>query len=117
MQLIHGIKGAKRMNENMVNHPSHYNQNGKKECWDEMVDIFGIDAVIIFDCLNAYKYNYRAGNKNGNSIEQDMAKLKVYLEHADNLVNEHPTTLMFETLKILQSTKNILTKKTNESEE
>lgn len=68
-----------------VTHPSHYNKDGRKECWDEMIDIFGENAVIIFDVLNAYKYYYRRGLKDGNSKEQDTQKIQNYIRHAEEL--------------------------------
>lgn len=61
-----------------VNHPSHYQKNGK-ECIDEIVELFGIVAACQFCIGNAYKYMYRAGNKDGNSYEQDMEKCKWYI--------------------------------------
>lgn len=64
-----------------VNHPSHYMKNGK-ECIDCMVELFGLKATCIFCLTNAYKYMYRAGNKDGNSFEQDMKKCKWYIEWA-----------------------------------
>lgn len=67
---------------NQVFHPEHYNHEGRKECWEEMYEKFGLDAVVIFDCLNAYKYLYRAGTKEGNSREQDILKAKNYYMHA-----------------------------------
>lgn len=69
-----------------VFHPTHYNQSNRKECWDEMVEIFGKDAVIIFDVLNAYKYYYRKGFKDGNSCEQDAEKMENYMNHARDLM-------------------------------
>lgn len=72
----------------LVEHPDHYNAEGKKECWDEMIDIFGPEAVIIFDCLSAYKYRYRAGLKEGNPEEQDLDKIREYLKHASKLAYE-----------------------------
>lgn len=69
----------------LVDHPAHYNKEGRKECWDEMLDIFGPEAVGIFDVLSAYKYYYRAGLKDGNPSEQDKAKIDVYMEHAKNM--------------------------------
>ena len=71
--------------EELVNHPAHYNIEGRKECWEEMEDLFGPDAVVIYDCLNAYKYNYRAGSKNGNPKEQDMEKIIAYRNHVENV--------------------------------
>lgn len=58
-----------------VNHPSHYN-NGGMECIDEMVLIFGIEATMHFCLLNAWKYRYRAINKNG---QQDVDKSHWYI--------------------------------------
>lgn len=66
----------------MVIHPAHYNKEGRKECWDEMEEIFGGGIVAIWDCLNAYKYYYRAGNKDGNPEEQDIQKIENYMGHA-----------------------------------
>lgn len=37
-----------------VNHPFHY--QGKYECIDEMVALFGVDAVRHFCMCNVYKY-------------------------------------------------------------
>lgn len=69
----------------MVNHPQHYRKEGRKECWEEMEEIFGIDSVIDYDILSAYKYLYRAGLKEGNPKEQDIAKIRSYVEHAEEL--------------------------------
>ena len=70
----------------MVIHPEHYNKEGRKECWDEMIEIFGEEAVAIFDILSAYKYHYRAGDKEGNPEEQDVAKIKNYMNHSADLI-------------------------------
>lgn len=59
--------------------PSHYRLEGKKECIEEIVELFGIQTACYFCVGNAYKYIYRAGNKNGNSYEQDMNKCKWYI--------------------------------------
>lgn len=74
-----------KMRTELVYHPNHYNKEGRKECWDEMIDIFGPEAVAIFDTLSAYKYLYRAGLKDGNPTEQDMEKIKNYMNHANKL--------------------------------
>ena len=37
-----------------VNHPFHY--QGKYECIDEMIALFGVDAVRHFCMCNVYKY-------------------------------------------------------------
>lgn len=65
----------KPANDN-VNHPSHY-ATGKYECIDVMLEIFGIEAVKTFCLLNAFKYNYRSGRKNG---LEDIKKAKWYID-------------------------------------
>lgn len=68
-----------------VNHPAHY--QGKHECIDEMISLFGVEAVKGFCRCNVYKYRYRADRKNGS---EDIAKADWYmdklmeLEGADN---------------------------------
>lgn len=68
-----------------VNHPDHYQKEGRKECIVEMQDRFGSYITIIFDLTNAYKYLYRAGLKENNSVEQEIAKAKWYYNHAMSL--------------------------------
>lgn len=65
----------KPVNDN-VNHPSHY-ATGKYECIDVMLEIFGVEAVKTFCLLNAFKYNYRSGRKNG---LEDIQKTKWYID-------------------------------------
>jgi len=78
------------MDKSLVYNPAHYNHAGRKECWEEMREIFGDEAVAIFDILSAYKYLYRAGSKEGNSADQDKAKISNYVVHCKTLLNEHP---------------------------
>lgn len=61
--------------------PNHYKQ-GSMETIDEMILIFGKEAVIDFCKVNAWKYRARAIYKNG---EEDMAKSDWYLEKAKEL--------------------------------
>ena len=56
-----------------VNHPTHY--QGKNECIDVMVAMFGIEAVKHFCMCNAYKYRFRSNMKNG---EEDIKKAEWY---------------------------------------
>ena len=70
----------------LVIHPEHYNKEGRKECWEEMIEKFGPDNVAVFDCLNAFKYMYRAGDKDNNPKEQDMEKCTNYMRHAADLI-------------------------------
>ena len=69
----------------MVNHPTHYNTPGKKECIVEMEELFGKEYVIVFCLMTCYKYLYRAGEKQDNSIEQDHNKARWYFDYADKL--------------------------------
>lgn len=67
-----------------VNHPSHYTHGGM-ECIDEMIAIFGVEAVKHFCLLNVWKYRKRALYKNK---EQDLEKsdwyMNKYVELSDN---------------------------------
>lgn len=67
-----------------VNHPQHYQKEGRKECIKEMEERFGAYETCIFALLSAYKYIYRAGEKEENSAEQDLAKAKWYLDFVGN---------------------------------
>lgn len=71
--------------EKNVCHPSHYSQDGRRECIEEMRVVFGDEAVREWCILTAYKYMYRAGNKSGNSEEQDKAKMAWYLDYAEKM--------------------------------
>ena len=59
-----------------VNHPEHY--QGKHECIEVMRAMFGDEAVVAFCRCNSFKYRFRAGNKDGNTYEQDIAKAEWY---------------------------------------
>ena len=58
-----------------VNHPAHY--QGKHECIDEMVALFGVEAVKSFCRCNVYKYRFRAAAKNG---QEDLDKAAWYMD-------------------------------------
>lgn len=58
-----------------VNHPDHYNIPGRKECIEEMLELFGTEKVQAFCKLNTYKYKYRYLMKNG---KEDLKKAKWY---------------------------------------
>lgn len=61
--------------DDVVNHPNHYNANAM-ECIDEMVLVFGKQAVINFCKCNAWKYRYRSEHKNGS---EDLKKADWYI--------------------------------------
>lgn len=51
--------------EDIVNHPHHYAENGAMECIDEMILLYGEEAVMNFCLCNMHKYRYRANMKGG----------------------------------------------------
>lgn len=72
-----------KINSDMANHPSHYNLPDRKECIDEMIDIYGLKDVAKWCEITAYKYKYRAGHKD--SLEQDIQKAIWYTDKAREL--------------------------------
>lgn len=72
------------LKEDVVNHPNHYTNCGM-ECIDEMILIFGKEAVAHFCLCNAWKYRYRSLYKNG---EEDMKKSHWYINKYKELVEE-----------------------------
>lgn len=76
--------------EDHVNHPKHYGREGAMECIDEMVLVFGKDAVMEFCLCNAWKYRYRAADKNG---AEDLAKSDWYMKKYKQL-KEHEQTIL-----------------------
>lgn len=75
----------------MVNEPPHYKHG--MECIDEMILVFGREAVMNFCLCNAWKYRYRAPYKG--DIEENMEKSRWYLnkckELKDTVVISHIT--------------------------
>lgn len=71
--------------EDIINKPKHYNREGAMECIDEMELIFGTEAVKHFCLCNAWKYRYRATDKNG---DEDLAKSDFYIKKYKELCNE-----------------------------
>ncbi len=67
-----------------VNHPDHYNTESF-ECIDVMGEVFGTEAVKNFCKLNAFKYLWRADEKDGMN---DIRKAQWYLEHMLSLDTE-----------------------------
>lgn len=74
------------IDEKDINHPSHY--QGKNECIVIMRAMFGDDAVEAFCRCNAFKYRFRAGNKEGESAEKDLAKAEWYENYLINMIKE-----------------------------
>lgn len=66
-----------------VEHPAHYERKGAIECIDEMLMVFGKTAVMDFCKCNAWKYRYRAADKNG---AEDIAKSDWYMRKYKELL-------------------------------
>ena len=71
---------------NGVNHPTHY--QGKYECIDLMRALYGDEAVAGFCKCNAYKYRFRAGKKEGEDAQKDIAKAEWYEDYLMTLKGE-----------------------------
>lgn len=74
------------MKNDVVNHPRHYCRDGGMESIDEMVLVFGAEAVKNFCLCNVWKYRYRAADKNG---EEDLRKSDWYMRKYKELCEEH----------------------------
>ena len=72
---MYSSQWEKAQDDNAVNHPAHY--QGKHECIDEMIALFGVEAVKSFCKCNVYKYHYRADRKNG---AEDIDKANWYMD-------------------------------------
>lgn len=80
-----------------VEHPKHYNREGGMECLDEMILIFGEEVVKHFCLCNAWKYRYRAADKNG---EEDLHKSDFYIKKYKELndaINKSKTSSLYIT--------------------
>lgn len=72
-----------------VERPKHYNREGAMESIDEMVLIFGKEAVMNFCKCNVWKYRYRAAEKNG---EEDLKKSDWYMRKYKELSESNGET-------------------------
>ena len=75
-----------KINSDMVNHPSHNNLPDRKECIDEMIDIYGLKDVAKWCEITSYKYEYRARHKG--STPEDTSKAAWYTVKACELESE-----------------------------
>lgn len=81
------IKNINNEPYEMVNHPSHYNSSSV-ETIEKMIRIWGYEKTAIWCEMTAFKYRDRIGNKPGNSLEQEMGKIKWYEAKANELYNK-----------------------------
>ena len=77
---------SSKINSDMVNHPSHYNLPNRKECIDEMIDIYGLKDVAKWCEITAYKYKYRARHASSfTNFVQDMHEATWYMDKVREL--------------------------------
>lgn len=76
------IKQEGASESDMVNEPPHYMQHAM-ECIDEMVQVFGVEAVKSYCKCAAWKYRYRAPYKG--KFDEDNAKADWFLEKLSEL--------------------------------
>jgi len=72
-----------------VEHPNHYKKKGRKECVVELEEKYSPQIAFTYYLTSAYKYLYRAGNKEGVSADTDIAKAKNCLAEADRMLLVH----------------------------
>lgn len=77
------VKVEARVANDPVSHPLHYT-NRNMECIDEMLVIFGKEAVYNFCRCNAWKYRYRADSKGKH--DEDLAKSDWYIAKAKDIL-------------------------------
>ena len=70
------MNDVEKIIDDLINHPSHYTYGDGMECIDEMILVFGIEAVMNFCLLNVWKYRKRALYK---GKEEDLKKSDWYL--------------------------------------
>ena len=93
----HKFENLKKLaGTDMVNHPPHYNREGAMQCIDEMIMVFGKEAVGHFCLCNAWKYRYRAADKNG---EEDIKKSDWYLAKYKELNEDNKYTIPSVTIQ------------------
>ena len=66
----------------VIHRPSHYNREGAMESINEMILVFGKEAVKHFCLCNIWKYRYRAADKNGS---EDIRKSDEYMRIYERL--------------------------------
>jgi hypothetical protein len=64
--------------------PLHY-KGYSVEAIEMMLRIYGAEKVAVYCEINAFKYRMRLGKKQGESIADDLAKEKWYLDKANEL--------------------------------
>lgn len=71
-----------------VNHPDHYLSHNM-ECIDEMIVVFGPKRTAEWCCQTAWKYRYRAGEKDNEPASKDQKKTDWYLLKAAEIYDTY----------------------------
>ena len=69
----------------VVHNPKHYATPTGEQVIDQMLKLYGADAVRWFCILNAYKYRMRAGKKG--DADADIQKARWYENYVEYLNN------------------------------
>jgi hypothetical protein len=75
--------------DDVINHPPHYCREDAMESIEEMVLVFGKEAVKHFCLCNVWKYRYRASSKNG---DEDLHKSDWYMKKYKELCDDGTAT-------------------------
>ena len=75
--------GQTEIGEYNTTNPDHYKQS--KETFEEMIDIWGVEAFIKHCEMCAFKYMRRLGKKPTASVQEDIDKANWYLNKANEL--------------------------------
>lgn len=86
------VKKRLQSNQDTVNHPSHYEQSCSLECIEAMEIIFGVETVVKFCTLNAFKYIWRWKHKNG---QEDLKKAKWYIDRVCSYYSAATEVVMY----------------------
>lgn len=85
--------------------PAHY--QGEYECIDLMREIYGDEAVRWFCILNAYKYRFRAGKKEGNEWADDQKKAAWYETYVMKNLSRNPYTDALKLKKLMEDERDL----------
>lgn len=81
----------------IINHPSHYCREDAMESIEEMVLVFGKEAVKHFCLCNVWKYRYRSSAKNG---EEDLRKSDWYMKKYKELCEDERSQYSGEQIQL-----------------
>lgn len=81
-----------------IDHPSHYNSPTRRcECIEAMVLVFGQEKANIFAQLSEFKYAWRKGLKEGESVDKELRKAEWYQDYVMNHKDPRPRVEVLST--------------------